>query len=579
MLGVSLGGRYRIDREIGSGGMAQVFRATDEALGRVVAIKMPRDQYAEDATFRQRFLREARAAGRLSHPNVVAVYDVGEQAGRPFIVMQLVDGPTLRDEVGRRGSLPVDEAIGYAQQVAEALAYAHLNGIVHRDIKPANILLTMPIGGDGPRRRRALLSDFGIARSVGEAGLSSSNEVFGTVQYLAPERATGHEATPASDVYSLGVVLYELLTGRVPFNAESPIATALAHARQPVTPPRAYNPAIPPRVEQAVLRALAKNPGERFRNGAEFAAALGAIQGGAATETERHGPLPPPPRGGTAALPAAYEVRESGGGCLWIWGALGVLMATLVFAIGLLAYANRSQLGAAAPVATPTRAPTPSPPSPTAVPQVQVPALEGLELAAARAALRQAGLDLKEGPAEVSNSVAAGRVIKSNPAAGRSAPAGSQVEVIFSKGPDLVEVPQVMNLKLTDAKKRLDDLGFQIVEVGEWNDAVARDTVTLQAPTAGQKLSRGGKVTLTFSLGKERARIPNVVGLREDEAKRMIEQAKLRNAPYINYQTRRDLPESVLSQVCVGCVLSVDPRPGTELDLGAEVRMAVRGRD
>ena len=583
MLGVSLGGRYRLEREIGSGGMAQVFRATDEALGRVVAIKMPRDQYAEDPLFRERFLREARAAGRLSHPNIVAVYDVGEQAGRPFLVMQLVDGPTLRDEIARRGQLPVAEAVAYAQQVAEGLAYAHLHGIVHRDLKPANILLTNPLAGDGPRGRRALLSDFGIARSIGEAALSASNEVFGTVQYLAPERATGQEATPASDVYSLGVVLYEMLTGRVPFNAESPVATALAHARQPVPPPRAFNPLIPPRVEQVVLRALAKNPAERYRSAAELAAALAAVQSGAAVETELYAPVmePRPTRNRTVAvapvaLPAAQKDR---GGCLWGWAALGVLFATVLFAIGLLALANRAQLGAAAPVAIPTSTATAAPPTATTPAQVQVPAVEGMEPAAARNALRQVGFEVREGPQEFHATIAAGRVVRTNPPAGRSAAAGSTVEVIVSKGPDLVEVPQVQNLRLADAKKRLEEAGLQVVEVGEWNSAVARDTVVGQSPRAGEKVARGSRVTVTYSLGRERTRVPNIVGLREEEAKRAIEQARLRNAPYVNYQTRRDLPETVLNQVCVGCVLSSTPAPGTEVDIGTEVNIAVRGRE
>ncbi|GIW08173.1 MAG: protein kinase [Dehalococcoidia bacterium] len=585
MLGVSLGGRYRLEREIGSGGMARVFRATDEALGRTVAIKMPRDQYAEDPVFRERFLREARAAGRLSHPNIVAVYDVGEQAGRPFLVMEFVDGPTLRDEIARRGQLPVAESIAYAQQVADGLAYAHANGIVHRDIKPANILLTNPLAVDGPRRRRALLSDFGIARSIGESGLSASNEVFGTVQYLAPERATGKDATPASDVYSLGVVLYEMLTGRVPFNAESPVATALAHARQPVPPPRAYNPAIPSRVEQLVMRALAKNPAERYQNGAEFSAALAAVQSGAAVETERYDTvahaLARGTRGGTIAVaPVAAPTEDRDrGGCLWGWAALGVLLAAVVFAVGLFTLANRDRLGAAAPLATPTRTVTPVPPTPTAIPQVQVPSVEGMDLAGARSALRQAGFEVREGPQEFHATIAAGRVIRTNPPAGRSAPTGSAVEVILSKGPDLVEVPQVQNLRLDDAKKRLQDAGFQVAEVGEWNTVVARDTVLTQTPRAGEKVPRGSRVTLTYSLGRERTRVPNIVGMREEEAKRAIEQAKLRNAPYVNYQTRRDLPESVLSQVCVGCVLSSTPAPGTEVDLGTEVHIAVRGRD
>ncbi|GIW09605.1 MAG: hypothetical protein KatS3mg061_0662 [Dehalococcoidia bacterium] len=432
MLGVSLGGRYRIEREIGAGGMARVFRASDEALGRVVAIKVPRDPYATDPTFRERFLREARAAARLSHPNIVAVYDVGEQDGRPFLVMQFVDGPTLKDELARRGPLPVGEAelpsCGRLPRRSPTLiCTASSTG----DVKPANILLTQPLAGDGPRRRRALLSDFGIARSIGEAGLSASNEVFGTVQYLAPERAQGQPALPASDVYSLGIVLYELLTGRVPFNAESPVATALAHARQPVPPPRAYNPAIPPRLEQVILRALAKNPAERFRNGAEFAAVLAALEEGAASETERYAPSAVPLAAPTAtfALPPEGEGSEErgGGGCLWAWVALGMAIALLTFAAGVFAIASRDRLGLAAAGNEPDggssadRA-TPSPQRRLLCHRWRCPPSRGMDLAGARAALRQIGLDLKEGPAEFSATVPSGRVVRTNPPAGRRRP-------------------------------------------------------------------------------------------------------------------------------------------------------------
>jgi serine/threonine-protein kinase len=202
-----------------------------------------------------------------------------------------------------------------------------------------------------------------------------------------------------------------------------------------------------------------------------------------------------------------------------------------------------------------------------------------MDVAAARAALRQAGFEVREGTSEYHPTIPAGRVIRSAPPAGRTAAVGSTVELILSKGPDLVDVPQVQNLLLADAKKRLEEAGFEVVEVGEWNAAIARDTVIAQAPRAGEKALRGSRVTLTYSLGRERTRVPNVVGMREEEAKRAIEQARLRNAPYVNYQTRRDLPEAVLNQVCVGCVLSSTPAPGTEVDLGTEVFIAVRGRD
>ncbi|MCS7002726.1 MAG: serine/threonine protein kinase, partial [Dehalococcoidia bacterium] len=366
MVGALLGSRYRIDAELGSGGMARVYRAVDTTIDRLVAVKLLHEHFSANALFRERFLREARAAGRLDHPNIVKVYDVGDQDGRPFLVMQLVEGPSLRDEISRLGKLSVADAVEIAAQVADALAYAHQAGILHRDVKPANILLNTRTGD---RRRWALLSDFGIAQVIGEARLSSTNEVFGTVEYLAPERVAGQPAVPASDVYALGVVLYEMLTGQAPFASDDPIATALAHARQAPMPPRAINPAIPPSVEQVVMRALAKDPGLRFGSAAAFASALRAVARGGAAPTVAQ-PLPPPGPVDPPAWPTATD--DDRGGFPVAWAALGVALALLVGTVGFVVVAARGGVPMLAAVPSPTARPAPTPtralPTPTAVP-------------------------------------------------------------------------------------------------------------------------------------------------------------------------------------------------------------------
>ncbi|MPZ13209.1 MAG: protein kinase [Chloroflexi bacterium] len=260
-----LAGRYRILREIGTGGMARVFVAEDTALGRRVALKVLHPQYAADQGFVARFEREARAIAALSHPGIVDVYDVGTEGGNHFIVMQLVEGKSAKDLI-RRGEATVDMSIDIGVQIATALDYAHRAGMVHRDVKPHNIL----VSSEGA----AKLVDFGIAVARGSASLTEAGSVLGTAHYLSPEQARGAPATPASDLYSLGVVLYEIATGRLPFEGESAIEIATKHVTQPPPPPSRFNPAVPPSVERAILHAMEKDPGRRPSTGAELAREL-----------------------------------------------------------------------------------------------------------------------------------------------------------------------------------------------------------------------------------------------------------------------------------------------------------------
>jgi eukaryotic-like serine/threonine-protein kinase len=252
--GTLVGKRYRLEQRLGGGGMALVYGARDERLDRPVAVKVLADNLAENTEIRRRFLREARLAAQLSHPNVVAVYDAGEQDGRPYIVMEYADGETLAGELRRRGRLPADEASELAAQVAGGLAHAHLAGIVHRDVKPANL-----IRANGSVK----IADFGIAHVLEETRLTQTGTVLGTAAYLAPEQAAGGEVTPAADVYALGAVLYELLAGRPPHSAET-LSELLARKRdEPIEPPIAVEPSISPELDALVMRCLALEPERR----------------------------------------------------------------------------------------------------------------------------------------------------------------------------------------------------------------------------------------------------------------------------------------------------------------------------
>ena len=267
-----LGGRYRLIREIARGGMAAIWEAQDALLDRRVAVKLLHPQYADDPEFLERFRREARAAARLSHPNIVPIYDVGEdpETRAPFIVMELVEGGNLKDRIRRAAPLSDREIRSIGATLAATLEYAHGKGLIHRDVKPQNVLM----GEDG----RPRLTDFGIAEALASSGLTRTGAVMGSVHYIAPEVVRGRKAVPQSDVYSLGTVLYEMATGRVPFEAETDLAIALAHVEQTPPAPRALNAHLAPELERTILRSLAKSPEQRFGSAAALAGYPGYLE-------------------------------------------------------------------------------------------------------------------------------------------------------------------------------------------------------------------------------------------------------------------------------------------------------------
>ncbi|MGH2724010.1 MAG: protein kinase domain-containing protein [Actinomycetota bacterium] len=325
-----LGGRYAIEERVGRGGMAEVYRATDLVLGRTVAVKVLSDRFAGDRRFVTRFRREAQAAAGLNHPNVVSVFDTGSDDGQHYIVMEYVEGPTLADVLARQKRLPPGRAARIGGAVAAALAAAHDRGLVHRDVKPGNIMLT--------GRDHVKVMDFGIARAAADDTLTQTGTILGTAAYLSPEQAQGHPVEPPSDVYSLGCVLYELLTGSPPFTGDSPVSVAFKHVRDDPVPISRMDTGAPPELEAVVMRALAKEPGQRYASGRELQQALVAAVGGAAVPTD---PLPGV-EGDTAVLPELPEHPPPPRERRWLVPAiLGVVLLALVVA-GLVALANQS---------------------------------------------------------------------------------------------------------------------------------------------------------------------------------------------------------------------------------------------
>jgi serine/threonine protein kinase len=312
-------GSYQIMEELGRGGMAVVYRAYQPSLGRYVAIKVLPPQLAFDRQFVERFLREARSAANLRHPNIVVIHDVGEQDGLYFIVMEYLEGRTLKEVVDQEGSLPPRRVVHILEQVASALDYAHTRGFVHRDVKPANIFV-----GEGDR---VTLTDFGIAKAAFEAEqLTRTGTLVGTPEYMSPEQAEGGEVDRRTDLYALGIVLYQMLTGRVPFKGNTPHSTLYAVVHQPPPPPRQINPALPPAVETVVLKAVAKRPEQRFQRGAEMAAALQAAMAG----RPQPGVTPPPQR------PPREAPGRKRSPVVWIMAALAAVLVLTIGALALL---------------------------------------------------------------------------------------------------------------------------------------------------------------------------------------------------------------------------------------------------
>jgi serine/threonine protein kinase len=412
-----LGNRYRLGERIAAGGMGAVYRAVDETLGRPVAVKALRRELADDPTFLERFRREARAAAGLSHPGVAAIYDYGESDGQPFMVMELVEGENLAERVAARGRLPWQEAFAIGEQVAAALAAAHAHGLVHRDVKPANIML----GRDG----RAKVTDFGIAQAAQTATLTRTGMVLGSANYVAPEQAKGGHVGPAADLYSLGCVLFEAVTGDTPYHGGNAVAIATQHVSAPVPDPREHRPDLPSEAAALITRALQKQPDARFLSGTAMAAALAAARREQDATQILPAPIVPP------APPAGLLGGPAGGGAPRSRRILPVAVGALVVvALLLLAWPLLPDRSPTGPVAEPRpRAPTPGDAASAGRAVVEVPAVVGLNVGEATRRLRALGLVVDVTVAE--GGKGRQRVRASSPKAGTTVERGSTVRLVL----------------------------------------------------------------------------------------------------------------------------------------------------
>jgi serine/threonine-protein kinase len=484
--------RYEVGRLLGAGGMAEVYEGHDRLLARRVAIKVLLPQYARDPAFLARFKREAQAAASLTHSNIVGVYDTGVQAGTNFIVMEYVEGRTLRDVIKSEGPLLPVRAAEIGGDVCSALAAAHARGIIHRDIKPANIMIT-PDGG-------VKVMDFGIARAVTSEAITQTAAVVGTAQYISPEQAQATGVDARTDLYSLGVCLYEMLAGRVPFTGNTPVAIAYQHVRDDPPPLRQFNPDVPADLESVTMKAMAKNPDNRYQTAVELRQDLERVRRGqsvlatpllADRPTVAIGRTATPYEQGTSVLSGpmtqtGYEgraARHEGGRGRRTFGWILVFIAVVLLAAAA-AYAIVNQLQT-----------TPEEPAAVSIPNVV-----GQKADEARARLEAAGFKVTEQGKE--SEEAQGTVLETNPKGGEQAPAGSTVALVVSAGPSVVEVPKFTGLTLAEARSEADKVGLEIRRDNSVpSENVPEGHIIAQNPNPGLQIAKGSTVRVTISTG------------------------------------------------------------------------------
>jgi eukaryotic-like serine/threonine-protein kinase len=543
--------RYRLDRKLGEGGMATVYCGTDTVLRRRVAVKVLRPQYAADDEFVRRFYHEAESAARLSHPNIVNTYDVGREGDMYYIVMELVDGPSLAEIIAADGKLPEPVAIDYAAQICTGLAYAHRTGLLHRDIKPANILVT--------KDDVVKLSDFGIARAVSAQTMAMTKPglVMGSVFYISPEQAQGQELHETSDLYSVGVVIYQMLTGALPFIGESPVTVALKHIADPVPMLDASELGISPALAAIVNKLLQKNPENRFRSASEVASALREARERPSVaaypmrdDAPTHfGPAAPPPRRSPMPDRAAYtysslaaeDERRSRIGSAVVAAVIVVaLLATAagywIFGRGIAAFGGNVVVGN----------------------------YSNMSDVDAEAAIVNAGLVARV-IKTASDTVPANEIIRQNPAPGTAVSRNSVVELQVSNGLPLIGLRDVRSFSVNDAQRILTDDGFKVKENRKYDNA-PKDSVIDQKPKPRTQLRKGSLVTLVVSDGPQSVAVPNFVNMSLSDAQALASKAGVSIA---------QSQSSSYPGVPANTIAWQDASPGSLVDRGTSVRVLV----
>jgi eukaryotic-like serine/threonine-protein kinase len=546
-----LSDRYELGEILGFGGMSEVHKARDMRLHRDVAVKILRADLARDPSFYLRFRREAQNAAALNHPAIVAVYDTGEAdttAGPlPYIVMEYVDGATLRDIVHTEGPIPARRAIEIIADACQALNFSHNHGIIHRDVKPANIMIS--------KNRAVKVMDFGIARALADShSVTQTAAVIGTAQYLSPEQARGDAVDARSDVYSLGCVLYEILTGEPPFSGDSPLAVAYQHVREDPLPPSKQHPDVTPELDAVVLKALAKNPDNRYQTAAEMRTDLVRVHNGEApeapkvlTDDERTSLMAAMPIRGdsdTDEIPLRGDIYDDRGGSRsvirWLIATVVLAVLTVAVTIAINTFGGKTR-------------------------EVQVPDVKGQASADAVATLQNHGFRTHT-QQKPNSTVPPDHVIGTDPAANSSASAGGEVTVNISTGPEQREVPDVASLSYGDAVQKLKGAGFSVFKQSDAPSTPEfKDKVLGTIPPANQTSAITNVITLIVGTGPETKEVPDVTGQTVERA-----QQNLTVYGFVKFTQSQ-----VDSTKPAGTVLSTDPAPGQAVPLDSVIQLRV----
>jgi serine/threonine protein kinase len=529
-----LGGRYELLEEIGEGGMAIVYKAHCKSLDRIVAVKILKEEYSQDQVFVQSFKTEALAAASLSHPNIVNIFDVGQEGNVHYIVMEYIEGQTLQEIIAAEAPLAPDRAAEIAIMICEGIHHAHENGIIHRDIKPHNILIT--------KKGIVKVADFGIAQAINKKTLTFARDLVGTVHYISPEQAKAEPVTPATDIYSLGCVLYEMLTGRPPFNAESPITLAFRHIYDEPVPPVEINPAVGKALSEITLKAMEKLPAHRFSSAEEMRDALIDLDESVSRiRKDRNGAtiIMSPIQAGNKKPNTRRKLRPAG---LTI-----IAVAILGLLSGIWWVMGGSIFGK----------------------EVQVPDVKGLDMKEATEKLDAVGLKIAVAGHNFSDEVARDLIISQDPPAEQTVNTGREISVILSKGPEMVAVPNVVGLSQGDAEIQIRNSGLLMGSVSQsYDDRYQLGLVISQSPVAGGEAIKGTKVDLMVSKGKAPPKVPmrNLVGLSLEEAKKRLEEDGLIPGKITRQESSTYKKDIVISQ---------DTTSGVLIEQGSTVNLVV----
>lgn len=538
-----IGNRYEIVETIGKGGMAIVYKAKCLMLNRYVALKVLRPEFREDKDFISRFKAEAQSAGSLSHPNIVSIYDVGQDGDLDYIVMEYVEGVTLKQYMEAKGIIPWREAVDYAAQICAGLEHAHRNGIIHKDIKPHNVIIT--------REGTLKITDFGIAKVISSSTIKTGNATMGSVHYFSPEQARGGYTDNKTDIYSLGVVLYEMVTGKLPFQGDTAIAIAMQHIEKSPEPPRAINPDIPEALENVILRAMCKDQAHRYDSVTQTLVDLKKVYTGSSVDYSDMLYVEPEQKTQVEKKSKKADSNSKKSDRLAVFAGIGaglLIVALVVFLYNFITGIDKSE-------------------------KIVLPDFYGKTIEQAKKMVVNSRLSFEIEGEQESTDVKAGAILSQNPGAGKSVKEDAVIKVIVSKGEGDFPMPDLVNKEDVEAKDILNSKNMNFSVVPEPSETIPENYVVRQTPSAGTYVDKATTVTIYVSTGKETTtvEVPNLLGYSEEEAKLALLEAGLTYGNIVREESSKKK----------GTVISQSIRPGYEIKekSSIDLKISAGGKD